>query len=126
MAINYYHNAKVFPLEVPLKTGGSIVVAPGKYVQGETTGTFGRSATNGNLTDDGSGTPAAVTADSTLLIYVEPLSPTQGDTGYQGDSGTGDTGATGSTGAKGGTGVTGAKGDTGATGPKGDTGVAGT
>lgn len=129
MASHYYHNAKLYPLEVPLTYGGNLVVAPGKYLLGSNLGSFGSLATLGYLTDDGTGEPSPVTADPTLLIYTEPPVPSVGPQGDPGDTGTaGDTGAgvqgdTGSTGAKGDTGT---QGDTGVQGPQGDTGAAGT
>jgi hypothetical protein len=71
MAQHYYHNAHSYPLELALTSGGSLICATGKYVKGEETFNFGKSATHGQLTDDGVATPSAVTADSTLLLYSE-------------------------------------------------------
>lgn len=123
MASHYYHNAKLFPLEVPLTYGGNLNVAPGKYLLGSNLGSFGSLATLGYLTDDGTGEPQAVTDNPLLLIYTEPPVPSVGPQGDPGDTGTqGDTGA----GDQGDTGAAGAKGDTGAQGPQGDTGAAGT
>jgi hypothetical protein len=73
MAQHYYHNAHSYPLELSLTGGGSLICATGKYVKGEETLNFGRSATHGQLTDDGVSTPAAVTADSTILLYSEAV-----------------------------------------------------
>jgi hypothetical protein len=73
MAINYYHNGHNYPVELALTYGGSLVCAPGRYVRGSTTGNFALSATHGVLTDDSTGTPAAVTANGALLIYTEPV-----------------------------------------------------
>jgi hypothetical protein len=73
MAINYYLNGHNYPVELSLTYGGSLVCAPGRYVKGDTTGNFGLSAAHGVLTDEGTGVPAAVTANSKLLIYTEPV-----------------------------------------------------
>ena len=85
MAQHYYHNAHSYPLELSLTSGGSLICATGKYVKGEETFNFGKSATHGQLTDDGVATPAAVTADATILLYTEatvlPGSAPAGDAG---------------------------------------------
>lgn len=143
MAQNYYHNAHGYFVEVPLTYGGSLSVAPGKYVSGsaDTGASFPRQVGLGVLTDDGAITdpdtgaaPQVLAATPSLLIYSEPSPPLTGATGDTGAAGTavakGDTGTSNvkgdtGTGAKGDTG-TGSKGDTGTSGAKGDTGAAGT
>ena len=138
MANNYYKNAHLYFVEVPLTYGGSLSVAPGKYVEGsaDTGATFPRLAALGILSDEGVTTDGdtgsggyVIGLDPSLLIFSEPQPPltgAQGDTGAPGSAvAAGDTGATGSGGAKGDTG-TGAKGDTGAASTvAGDTGAAG-
>ena len=121
---HFYHNAHNYFVELPLTYGGSLSCAPGKYVKGDSAGTFARSADLGILTDDGTGDtgislgdtgvttiPAGLYSNYSLLIFTEGAGPysTRGDTGtgYMGD-----------------TGVAGSKGDTGAKGNKGDTGGA--
>jgi hypothetical protein len=79
MAQNYYHNAHQYPLEQPLTYGGTLVIAYGRYVKGEETAEFGRSASLGHLTLDGTGVPAAVTANSALLIFTEAVVPATGN-----------------------------------------------
>lgn len=133
---HFYHNAHNYFVELPLTYGGSLSCAPGKYVKGDSAGTFARSADLGILTDDGTGDtgislgdtgvttiPAGLYSNYSLLIFTEGAGPysTRGDTGsgLKGDTGTSD--VPGDTGA---TGPAGAKGDTGAKGNKGDTGVA--
>lgn len=115
MASHYYHNPNSFPVEIPLTYGGSMVLNPktGFFVLGSTLGSFARQAVLGNLTDDGAGEPATVTADPTLLVYTEPPVPSIGPTGVAGDTGQGNTGVSGAKGDTGTKGDTGAKGDTG-------------
>ena len=150
MANYYFHNGKKYFVEVPLTYGGSLSVAPGKYVEGlaDTGATFPRLAALGILvmdtatSDVDTGTAGYLIAQTpSLLIFSEPVAPLTGATGdtgapgtavAKGDTGTGAKGDTG-TGAKGDTGTgakgdtgTGAKGDTGTAGGKGDTGAAGT
>jgi len=68
MANNYYKNAKTTRLELPLGVSGTIKINPGQYVKGDS---FAPMAELGFLTDEGTGTPAEVTADPTLLAYTE-------------------------------------------------------
>jgi hypothetical protein len=128
MTTKYYQNAHGYFVEVPLTYGGSLSVAPGKYVEGsaDTGASFPRQASLGVLTDvglttDGDTGCAAllIAATPSLLIFSEPQPPLIGDTGVA-STVKGDTGTTGAAGAAGG------KGDTGTAGAKGDTGVAGT
>jgi len=70
MAIRYYTSAKPYFQSITLGSA-PLSLAPGKYLKGEDTGQLGRLATLGLLTDLGASAPAAVTADSTLLIYTE-------------------------------------------------------
>ena len=146
MATKYYQNAHAYFVEAPLTYGGSISVAPGKYVEGlaDTGATFPRLASLGILTDAGltsvGDTGSAgylIGLTPSLLIFSEPSVPLVGATGDTGVRGTavakGDTGTastvagnTGVTGTAGNTGVAGTHGDTGTAGAKGDTGAAGT
>jgi hypothetical protein len=71
MAQHYYHNGNPYPVELALTSGGSLICAPGKYVKGEESYNFGKAALHGKLTDDGTGVPSAVTANSAILLYAE-------------------------------------------------------
>ena len=68
MAANYYRNEHKYFVEIPIYTNGSITVNPGEFVQGSA---FARQATLGVLVDKGAGVPAEVTADPTLLVFVQ-------------------------------------------------------
>ena len=63
---NYYQNANLFFVEVPIPTNGTIGVKSGEFVKG----TFFAGLVP-PLTDLGAGVPAAVTANAALLVYTQ-------------------------------------------------------
>lgn len=126
MAEHYYLNAGLKFVEVPLTFGGSISVAPGKYVKGDPANSFGEQVKIGTLTDEGTGQPAIILStevtpgtetSSPYLLYDEAQwAPAgYGTSGFSGASGFSGTNAVATSGYSGFSGVSGYSGFSGET-----------